>query len=327
MRAVTRRLALFMTAASAAALAAPAAMAQAAIKFTGSIGNALKRRKRIAVPAYQITYILQQQATAVAGVGASTRLNTVLMGVDEPMLRKLTDEAYADLVAKFTAAGFDVVPASEAKAITAGVELVPGNADIQAVKAGITIGKSIKSGWAAFGATDAPLIQAYHNPGSPTGAPGLAAVGANGKIGAAAKALDAACVIPSLRIDYANLEAHGGGGMFSGGRASVGGDLQFSLRAFSGATFVVQEDRGAGYGMAIYLAKDLVDKTPFAKVDEGGAGVRGGARTSADSNYILRDHARGDAVWIDPPVWEGLVRKATQTFNTALVEAAVKARG
>ena len=327
MRAVTRRLALFMTAASAAVLAAPAALAQAAIKLSGSPGNLLKRRKRVAVPAYHVTFIMQQQATAVAGIGARTRLNTVLTGISEQQMRRLTDEAYADLVAKLKAAGVDVVSAEEARSIAAGVEAVPGNRDIQQVGPTITIGKSIKAGWAAFGASEAPLLKPYHNPGSPTGATGLAALGANGKLGGAAKAIDASALIPALTIDYADMEAKTGVGMLGGAKASVGGTVQFSLRAVSSATLVGQEDRGAAYAMGWRMTKDLVIPAPFAAVDTGGAGVREGSMTAeADENYVMRDRARGDAIRADPAAWEGLVRQAFTAFNTAVVGEVRKAK-
>jgi len=70
-----------------------------------------------------------------------------------------------------------------------------------------------------------------------------------------------------------------------------------------------------------------VSATTFAKVEEGGAAVNVGTMTSiADDNYQSVQRARGDAVIVDLPVWEGLVRDAYRSFNAAIVASVISGR-
>lgn len=315
-------------------IAAPAAMAQTvapnpAIKMTGSTGPFLKERAHIAIPAYEITFITQQQATAVASMEARTRLNTVLANVDQATMKKLTNEAYADLVEQLKAAGFGVLPSEQAVAMAAGVKPVVGNQESKEVGAGITIKKSLKKGYASFGADAAPMLEAFHNPTSPVGGPNmLAALGASGKIGKAAKAADATAIIPALTIDYIDMEASTGSDFLGRAKASANGELSFRLRATSGATLMSAGNAGPGYMQNLRVEKDAEFDAPFAAVDKGGADVRVGTMTAtSDSNYQRVDRARGDAVYVDLPAWENLVRSAYKSYNAALVAALVKAKG
>ncbi|MET0294015.1 MAG: hypothetical protein ABW042_03285 [Phenylobacterium sp.] len=307
-------------------VAAPAFAEVAPPKLTGSDQKFFKMRKRVAVPAYHMTYITQQQGTAVASIGARSRLNLMLEGVDEASMQALADEAHADLVGRFKAAGFDVLSQDEARALIAGLESFPR--ETVEVGRSITIGKSVKIGWTALGARDAPILRAYHNPASPTGAVGLSVIGANGKLGAAARQADAVAVIPALLVDFADMETKAGADFLGRPAAGVNAALRFGLRGTSSVTLVSAGDRGPGYFGAWRLGKDFNLIGPFATVQEGGAGVRTGSMgPQADSNYIVRDRARGDAVVVDLPVWTGLVRQAFQAYNAAVVAEAVKARG
>ena len=68
--------------------------------------------------------------------------------------------------------------------------------------------------------------------------------------------------------------------------------------------------------------------TPFATVATGEGAVRAlSVATVVDSNYIKQDTARGDAVVVNLPVWEGLVRQAFKDYNAAIVAEFKKARG
>jgi hypothetical protein len=297
-------------------------------KLLGSAQKFFKVRKRVAIPAYHVTYITQQQGTAVASIGARSRLNLVLEGADDAVLQALADEAHADLVAQFKAAGFDVLPDAEARALTAGVEAVPNNRDVVAVGPSITIGKSVKIGWTAMGARGAPMLKPFHNPASPTGALGFSAFGATQKLGAAAKAADAAAVVPSMLVDFADMEAKPGVNFLGRPSAGVSAALRFGLRATSGATVVSAHERGPAFAGSWRLDKDLNLIGDFAAVQEGAAGVRVGSMTAqADSNHVVKDRARGDAVVLNLPVWQGLVRDAYRAYNAALVAGALKDRG
>ena len=73
-------------------------------------------------------------------------------------MRKLADEAYADLRAQFEAAGVPVISEAETQAMVtqAGMERLPGNMEKGGGGPGITIGKSLKRGYVTYGASGAP---------------------------------------------------------------------------------------------------------------------------------------------------------------------------
>lgn len=320
---------LIMIAAACVAVLTPLSpnAAQTAPEFSGSVGPFFRDRQNVAVPAYHVVFVTQQQATAVGGIGARTRLNTVLTGIDEATMRRIADAAHADLVAQLRAAGMTVLGDDAARALTAGVEAVPGNRDTRAVGAGITIGRSVRRGYAAYGAQGAPLLAAYHAPLSATGALGMSAVGASMRLGRAAREADAVAVIPALTIDYINMEASTGTDFLGRPSASATGDIRFAVRAVSGATFVSAGNSGPGYMQGIRLRRDLSTDAAFATVAQGGAEVREGSMTPVtDGNYQTQERARGDAVVADPARWEALARDGYRAFNAGIVAAIQRAR-
>jgi hypothetical protein len=296
-------------------------------KLSGSDQKFFKQRKRVAIPAYHVTYITQQQGTAVASIAARSRLNLMLEGVDDATMQALADEAHADLVAQFKAAGFDVLSDAEAVALTAGVAAAPNNRDVVAVGPSITIGKSVKMGWTAMGAQAAPLLTPFHNPSnSPMGR--MASMDATGKLGGAARDADAVAVIPQVVIDFADMEAKTGGDFLGRSSAGVSSNLRFGLRAGSGAQLVSAFDRGPAFAGGWSLLTDYPMAGSFATIQEGAAGVRVGSMgATTDQNYQIKDRARGDAVVVDLPAWKGLVQQAYRAQNAAIVAAAVKGRG
>lgn len=326
---MTRAFALAAAAALSLSIATEAAARAAPPEMTGSAHEFFKKRKRVAVPAYHVTYITQTQGTAVKSIGARARLNLMLEGVDQATMRRLTDEAHADLVGRLKAAGFDVLSPAEAKALAAGLPSAPGNVEVVEVGAGITLNKSIKFGWTAMGATDAPLIKAFHDPASPTGALGLQAFSATGKLGGEARKADAVALVPNLIVDFASMGAGTGSDFLGRDKASVDADVRFGLKATSGVAVASAYDKGAPFMGGWRLKEDFTLPGAFAAVDQGGAAVRAGPGLSAqaDQNHVVRDRARGDAVIVDLPKWEALVREAYQAYNAAIVAAALKARG
>lgn len=322
----------FLGAAAAAAVllgARPALAEPMTVKWTTQFDSQFKGHQRVVIPAYHVNFITWQQATAVATIGARSRLAMVLGGVDEAGLRRLTDEAYADLKAQFTGAGIGVVPEAEAQALvaTAGMERMPGNMALTGGGPGITIGKSLRRGFVTFGATDAPALTAYKLPESQTGFGAMAVAGqinAGNRMIKPAWDLDATILIPSLTLDFAQMDAATGQGMF-GATASAGGAVKFSIDADSPVHTInpVMNGRSANPG-SLRPNKEVVSKTPFAAVDKGAAQVRSMGNW-VDENYQTIARARGDAVIVDLPVWEGLVRDAYRAYNAAIVAAVVKA--
>lgn len=306
-------------------LSSSAAVAEqsGAVQFSGTLGPFAREQANVAVPAYHVTFITQQQGTAAGNIEARARLNAVLAGVDEATMRRLTNEAYADLITRLQAANLAVVPAAQARALANGVDAVAGNGDVRGVGAGITIGRSVRRGYASYGADEAPMLVPYHNPTGATGGPNLMRVmGAANAIGRAAREIDAWAVIPALTIDFINMEARR-----TSSSASVSSEVMFSLRMASGASTAGRGAAGPGYMQGLRMTRDVTWTDTFAEVIQGGAAVREGTMTPiVNENYQVEARARGDAIVADAAVWESLVRQAYQTFNEALVAKIVEAR-
>lgn len=322
---------LFLTAAAASALtfaARPAFAEPMTVKWVGAHDGQFKGHKRVVIPAYHINFIVWQQATAAASIAARSRLVLLLTGVDVATLRKLTDEAYADLRAQFAAAGIEVVSEADAQAMvaTAGMERLPGNMAVVGGGKSITIGKSVRRGFVTVGASQAPALTAYRLPESQTGLGAMAAatqINAGARMYKSAWDLDASILVPSLTLDFAAMEASTGG-MF-GGVASAGGSVRFRIDMDS-PTWTLNPASGGRFGTpgALRPGKDVVSQTQFATVEEGKAAVRS-LGTWVDENYQEVARSRGDAVVVNLPVWEGLVRDAYRGYNAAIVGAVAKA--
>jgi hypothetical protein len=294
------------------------------VEFSGTLGPFAREQANVAVPAYHVTFITQQQGTAAGNIEARARLNAVLAGVDEAAMRRLTNEAYADLVTRLQAANLPVVPAAQARSLANGVDAVPGNGDVKGVGAGITIGRSVRRGYASYGADEAPMLVPYHNPTGSTGGPNLMRVmGAANTIGRAAREIDAWAVIPALTIDFINMEARR-----TSSSASVTSEVAFSLRMASGASTAGRGAAGPGYMQGLRMTRDVTWNDSFAEVIQGGAAVREGTMTPiVNEDYQVEARARGDAIVVNAAAWEELVRDAYRTFNEALVAEIVEARG
>lgn len=311
-----------------AAIGTPAFAAPFDFKLSGFSGQNLKGGP-IAVPSYQMTFFTSHQNTAVADVAVRTRLTSTLRGVGEAKMRALTDEAYADFNAQLAASGLDVAAPDVVKAAVTGVEFAPENREIKPIKAGITIGKSVKKGYAAYGAAEAPMVLGLHS-AMPGGMTGFSRMGSIGKFAAAAKQLNGVITMPCLVIDFAKAEAKTGVTLTGKKKAMASSDLSFGVSMTTNVALNTAMGNGrfnTPGGMIMY--KDLWDdKTQFATVAEGEGAVRAlSVSTVTDEYYIDQDTARGDAVIVDLAVWEGLVRDAYKSFNSAIVADFKKARG
>lgn len=306
--------------------ALPAAAEPMTVPMIGAHSAFVKGHAHFAIPAYHVNFITSHQATASASVMAKTRLAMVLEGPTPEMMRTLTDEAYDDLVAQMTAAGLSVLTPEQAAAIATPMEKIPGNFEKAEIKGGITIGKSLKRGWATFGATKAPALVALRHLGSANGMMSGFGGLAMGKMNKAAGEADAVLVMPSLSIDFAAMEADTGSDFLGRARATAEGKVGFSVLMASPVTFQnPAKTTGMGTPGAIYPKKDVISATKFATLEEGGAAVRVGSLAPiADSNYLMVQRARGDAVVADVAVWEGLVRDAYKAYNAAIVKAIVE---
>lgn len=317
----------FLIAAMTVAMAMAAPLAAAAdtfdIRMTGQSRSFL-RGDRFVIPTYHVNFVTSQQATSVVSIGARTRLAMVLQGVDQATMRRLADEAYADLRRQMEEAGLTVIGAEEARAMTdaAGLERMPNNIDVASIGPGITVGSSIRRGWVTVGPEAAPAIRGVGSMGN-----SVMRIGAFGALAGFNRTPNSAGLVafaPALTLDFVRMQA-ARGGMF-GGAASSSGQMGFGV--LMTPTITVQKPVGrmnTGTPGQFGPRGDVFTQTPFAELVQGGAAVRAGASFAddVDDNYRAVVRARGDAVVVNLPVWEGLVRDAYRDYNAAIVAAIV----
>lgn len=303
------------------------------IRMTGQNRGSL-RGAGFAIPTYHVNFVTSQQATSVASIGARTRLAVVMEGPDQALMRRLTNEAYVDLRAQMEAAGLALVSIEDTRAMTraSGMAEVPGNAEISGIGPGITVGSSLRKGWASFGPDAAPALSPLLNMrgAGQTGFAAIGAIAATGALGPMARQrgmADKVALAPSLVLDFARMDARRPG--LFGGAASVGGNIAFGVLAASKVTAHKPAAVGPGTPGGFAPREDVFSPTPFANVVEGGAAVRAGPSFSdtVDDNYRSVQRARGDAVMIDVSVWSGLVRDAYRSYNAAIVAAVRSMQG
>lgn len=239
-------------------------------------------------------------------------------------MRRLADEAYADLRRQMEEAGLTVIGAEEARAMSdaAGLERMPGNIDVAGIGPGITVGSSIRRGWVTVGPEAAPAIRGLGSMGN-----SVMRIGAFGALGGFNRTPNSAGLVafaPALTLDFVRMQA-ARGGMF-GGAASSSGQMGFGILMTPSITAQKPVGRmNTGTPGQFGPRADVFIHTPFAELVQGGAAVRAGASFAdeVDDNYRAVVRARGDAVVVDLPVWEGLVRDAYRDYNAAIVRAIV----
>ena len=299
------------------AVAASAVQAQTfPVKMASYNKGYFKGFSSVVLPSYNLTVITANQATAVGG-GAASRLNKVLYGVDEAAIRKMADEAHADLRAQFTAAGIPVASDAAAQAVVAAnaVALQPGNIDIVKSAGGITVNKSLRQSYVTVGATAAPMLAAFKSVLG--GGPGVAAATKAADSTARGHADGAMTVIPTLVVDFASMDAN----VQSNARrttATTSGGAAFAIRGVASGIFFGKVYNGGKTVFPFYVRPDgdYGSAAPFAADVAGAAQV---APTSAFGDNA----ARGDAVVVDLAACEGLVRDAYKSYNANLVKAAL----
>lgn len=280
------------------------------------------RGQRFLIPTYHVNFVTSQQATSVMSIGSRARLAMVLQGVDQSTMRRLTNEAFEDLRVQMAAAGLTLIPTEEARAMTvaAGIRELPGNLEVAGIGPGITIGSSIRRGWVTMGPDAAPALASLATMRGQMNQFG--AIQALTPFNRVPNSADLVVLAPSLVIDFVRMQA-ARPGLF-GGAASTSGQVGFGVLMSSRVT--AQKPTGrmnigtpGGFGPRA----DVFTDTPFAEIVTGGAAVRAGASFSdtVDENYQAVARARGDAVVVNLPVWEGLVRDAYRDYNAAIVAA------
>jgi hypothetical protein len=283
-----------------------------------------KGRGKIAIPSYSINYIIAQKASASGGVSVKARSTTILAGIDEALMRRMADEAFADLKAQMTAAGLPLASDAEAAGVltAAGTAMVPGNMQ-RGGDGGIVIGKGVKKQFVSFGATAAPLTDLYPAGGKTGGLSALGKIGAIGKLNKPGEAIDATLVFPSMTVDFAESEVSVSRTLAGGKRASASSEVQFSLRGASPVN--IQNPAKMGYGTpgGMRPTKDYPIPGEFATVE-------GASEASSQTNWgSLYDDGMvksSSLVVADPARWTELVRTAYRSYNAAIVSTIQQVR-
>lgn len=276
-------------------------------------------RPRIVVPSYVLALVRGGKVSASgAGAGSDitprrTTLTTALTGVSDALAETLASDAYADLAARLTAAGFDVVPADQMQA----------SAEIARLPAVGTRAKG-QNGWSVYGPAVAPLRTGHAWSSSP-----LSASKAGMVFNDLSAELDAVVLTPQLAIDYQQLE--GTGRRTYVGSAQVEAKVWFSIAPGSGATFLYGKRKGLGGGMpGSFLSSGHGSAEPFAimyEVDDRSDSVAiHNAFAQAGLGSLYRQ-SKVYAVEASPERYAALVRAAYQGLNAALVAELRKARG
>jgi hypothetical protein len=287
------------------------------IRWAGLNYGYFRGSNAIVVPTYHLTLITSQQATAVGGIGARARMTKVLSGVDEATLRRLTNEAHADLKARFAAAGLPVASDEQALALVeaSGVVRLPDNMQVVAMEAGgFTLNKSLKQGWVTVGAAAAPALAPFAY-----GANVQAAAVASGKL-VKGQPENTLALIPHLVLDFASIGGSTGGGMLGRVTARVGGSTSFTLRGLASGILAAKAlPRGATFPFYFRAEGDYGVATPFATERTGAADV---APLMSVGNTI----ARGDVVEVNLEAWKSLVQASYRDYNSAIVAAVIRGR-
>jgi len=299
------------------------------VQMTGQSRFIMTGYDRFVIPTYHVNFITSQQATAAASIMSRVRLAMVLVGPDQATMRRLTNEAYADLKAQMTAAGLTVVPEAEAQAMVAaaGYRPIAGNVELTGIGPSITIGAGVRKGWATFGPDAAPALEPFRNLRQTMGV-AFGNVGVTNALNRSLLAAEAIAVVPALTLDFVSMNASAGRGIFGSGAASANGRAGVAVTLDSPTAVHKPARAGPGTPGSLRPRREVISTTPFAEVIQGAAEVRMNDSLSdiADENYQRVARARGDAVVVDLPVWEGLIRDAYRGYNASIVAAIVNER-
>ncbi len=307
------------TAAAVIALSVPASAQEFQLKMTGAHGSQFKGRSKIAIPSYSINYIIAQKAAAAGGVSVKARSTTLLAGVDEALMRKMADEAFADLKTQLAAAGVPLASDADAASVITKSEtaLTAGNMH-RGGDGGIIIGKGVKKQFLSFGATAAPLTELFQPGGKVGGLGALGKIGSTNKLNAPGEAIDSTLVFPSLTLDFAESEVSVTRTLAGGKRASASNEVKFSIRAESPVNIQNPATRGIGTPGTMRPAKDASTDAAFATVE---GGTSASSQTNWGSLYDDGTIQNSSLVMADPVKWSELVRAAYRSYNAAIVAA------
>lgn len=302
-------------------LATPAAAQLAPMKMTNVHKQTTKGKDRVAIPSYGISFVVAQKANANASISAQSSIEAALAGVDEATMRRLANEAHADLKAQLAEAGIAVATDDEARGVisAAAAELRPGNIDDKKIGGGITFGKTkIRKGYVTVGADAAPLTAVFQTGAANNPFAMMGRIGGLSKLYGPAEAIQSLLIFPVMTIDFADTEAKVGFSLAGQRRASVDSEVRFIVRAESRVDTALPMAKGrSGAPGGWTLAKDHMSDAPFT------LGAKGASATSTDAKLLMdRGYDRqAGGVQVDLPKYVALVQEGYRAYNAAIVEA------
>lgn len=275
--------------------------------FGKKAAEVMGNSKRVAVAGFRVVFVTDSEVKAqVRGsylpgrdtTGASAKMDMTLQGVDAATLQKLTDEAYATLLAQLAAAGREVVPVSEMQAMFAELEATPTSAAAPYTKT-VSLGYGKRTG-VAYSPSGMPLWWQAAEPWgdkSPFGQ-------ANNKVAAKySEQFHAFIVAPVVVVDFAQLQTSGNQSGLIAREASVGAELGVSVVEFNTTYYRSDETRNGllmkGDLGNLMLKQPVESALAFAAMEQietkkttGLMARMTGSAKSKSSNAAVTDDAR-----------------------------------
>ncbi|OJW63030.1 MAG: hypothetical protein BGO57_08895 [Sphingomonadales bacterium 63-6] len=289
-------------------------------RFTRNVFAGDKVRQRVFIPSYRVSFLIAASDTART---TDTRANvtTVLTGAEPALIQSITDRAYGDLVERLTAAGFSVVTQQEwgATSGAASLKTKPGDIAIQKM--------SSKGADQAYALVHPTGLGAWPETAMPVNL---------GAIRTMTRELDATMIAPRFTVNYAYVQARGGGSM---GILSRGAQASFKpmihggpvIGGFSMEPWRVRVGQHGGF-MEYKVDGSLEAPGDFGLVSggRGGAQATSSGGASVDTwegrigyNSQLTAIGRFE---VDPEAYARLALQALALQNQVAVDELLKAR-
>lgn len=239
------------------------------------------------------------------GYNAKSKVELTAEGIDDALLTRIADAAYADLIAQLGNAGFEVVALDQAMASPGASKLKFGGAPYESTvpvdkgkKRALIVGPSATGVRGNF-----PLAKLEI--GS-FGAPALSSE------------LEAMIVMPNVVIDFAQLR-----GSKFGNKAKSEAELQFAIDPYHTKGRVMASTRSQfAEGDIIYvLADDAASDADFAAISNSnseGNGLERGLGAALGMGVVAKSKTEA-TVQVDPQAYEKLALSAVRGWNSALV--------
>lgn len=290
-------------------------------RFTRNVWAGDQIRRRLFIPSYRVAFMVAGGDSART-TDTTASVSTVLRGADPALIQAITDRAYADLIERLTEAGFEVVPEAEWRSAPSAARLEAGPPGIQANN------RSVNGARQSFALVNPSTLGAWPETSMPVN---LSAVRGM------TRELDATMVAPRFSLNYAVIQARGGGAM---GFLSRGAQASFSplihggpvIAGFSMEAWRVRVGQHGGF-MEYKVDGRLEAPGAFGLVSDGRGGSQtaapggGGAVDSWESRLYGPSHVQSVGHFdVDAEAYARLALQALALQNAVAVEELRRAR-